>query len=425
MAERERVILIGGGFGGLQAARGLAGQAVDVTLIDRNNYHLFQPLLYQVATAAISPADIAHPIRAVFRRAPNIRVLMAEVTGIDVAARQVTLHDDEVLAYDSLIVASGATHAYFGHDDWAAHAPGLKTIGDALALRSRFLRAFELAERTSEPARRQQLLTFVIIGAGPTGVELAGAIAEIARSVLPGEFRSIRAEDTRILLLEAGPRPLSAFPEPLSAAAREQLERLGVEVRCGQPVAEVAAGRVTVGGEPIAAECIFWAAGVAASPLGGLLGAAVDRVGRVLVTDQLALPDHPEVMVIGDLASVRDRLGQPVPGVAPAAMQMGRYAARRILARRVGHRVEPFVYRDKGSLAVIGRGAAVASLAGRQLRGPMAWLAWLGIHIWFLIDFRNRVLVMLQWAWDYLDVQRGARLITVLRPTPPPIEDEP
>lgn len=424
MAERERVVIIGGGFGGLQAARGLAGKPVDVTLVDRNNYHLFQPLLYQVATAAISPADIAHPIRAVFRHARNIRVLMAEATAIDVEARQVTLHDGEVLAYDSLIVASGATHAYFGHDDWAAHAPGLKTVGDALAMRGRFLRAFELAERTADPERRRALLTFVVIGAGPTGVELAGAIAEIARNVLPAEFRTIAADEARILLLEAGPRPLAAFPESLSGAAGEQLAQLGVEVRCGEPVTAIEDGRVAIGDEVIAAECIFWAAGVSASPLGRLLGAPVDRAGRVIVTEQLALPDHPEVMVIGDLASVKDPLGKPVPGVAPAAMQMGRYAARRLLDRRVGNRVEPFRYRDKGSLAVIGRGAAVASIGGRHLRGPVAWLAWLGIHIWFLIDFRNRVLVMLQWAWDYFDVQRGARLITVLKPTPLPTEEE-
>ena len=425
MAERDQVIIIiGAGFGGLQAALRLAGKPVDVTVLDRSNYHLFQPLLYQVATASLSPADIACPIRTVLRKATNTRILMAEAQAIDVTARTVRLHDGEALEYDSLIVATGATHAYFGHHDWAQHAPGLKTIADALAMRSRFLRAFEKAERETDSERRKALLTFAIIGAGPTGVELAGAIAEIARRELPREFRTIRPKDTRVLLLEAGPRPLSTYPEALSVAAKQQLEKLGVEVRCGDAVTDLQAGRISLGKETIAAECIFWAAGVAASPLGQQLGAPLDRAGRVEVTNQLALADHPEVMVIGDLAKVSDRQGKPVPGVAPAAMQMGRYAAQRILARRVGNPVEPFAYRDKGSLAVVGRGAGVANLFGRQLSGLIAWLAWLAIHIYFLIGFRNRLLVMLEWAWAYLGVYRGARLITVLKPTPSPLQAE-
>lgn len=404
------VVILGGGFAGLRCARALRGAPVRITLIDRSNHHLFQPLLYQVATASLSPSDIASPIRSILKRQKNLEVWMGEAVDVDVDRRVVVLRDGEV-PYDYLVVATGVTHAYFGRDDWAPYAPGLKTVDDALEIRRRFLLAFETAEREADEAARRRLLTFVIVGAGPTGVELAGAMAEIARQVMPREFRSIDTTMARILLVEGADRVLPGYAPSLSAKARRQLERLGVEVRTGARVTEIEEGAVWIGDERIEAGNVFWAAGVAASPLGARLGAEVDRAGRVKVAPDLSVPGHPEVFVAGDLAAV-EQGGRPVPGVAPAAMQMGRHVARAIRADLEGRPRPVFRYFDKGSLATIGRAAAVAEIAGLKLSGLVAWLVWVFVHILYLIGFRNRLVVMVQWAWAYLMYQRGVRLIT-------------
>jgi NADH dehydrogenase len=408
------VVVIGGGFAGLAAVRGLRKAPVAITVVDRRNHHVFQPLLYQVATAGLSAPDIAAPIRHILRGQRNATVILAEVTGFDLRAQEVRLADG-ALRYDFLVVAAGAGHSYFGHDEWARSAPGLKTIEDAVEIRRRVLLAFERAEREEDPARRAQWLTFAVIGAGPTGVELAGALAEIARHTLRGEFRRIRPRDSRIVLLEGADRVLPPYPPDLSEKAGAQLAALGVEVRTGAKVTGVDAEGVLLGGERVAARTVLWAAGVAASPLGRMLGKC-DRAGRVEVEPDLTVPGHPEVYVAGDLAAIAPG-GTPVPGVAPAAMQMGRHAARNVVRALEGQPRRAFVYVDKGSLATIGRKAAVADLRGRHLSGLLAWLAWIGIHIFFLIGFRNRVVVMFEWALAYLTYARSARI--VLEPPAP------
>jgi NADH dehydrogenase len=416
--ETPHVVVIGGGFGGLYAARTLARVPVRVTVVDRRNHHLFQPLLYQVATAALNPSDIAYPIRSVLRRQKNTRVLLGNVLGIDATARTIHLDVGE-LAYDYCIVATGATHSYFGHDEWETRAPGLKTIEDALEIRRRVLYAFEAAEREARPEARRSWLTFVIVGAGPTGVEVAGTLAEVAHHTLARDFRHIDPAQARVILVEGAPRVLTTYPPELSEKAQRQLEHLGVHVRLGCQVTKIDASGVTCGGEQIEARTVIWGAGVRASPLGKSLGAPLDRVGRVQVTPYLTVPGHDELLVIGDLAAaVSD--GKPVPGVAPAAMQMGRYAARSIARTIAGKPREPFHYRDKGSLATIGRKAGIADFGRVRLSGFLAWLAWLLIHIFFLIGFRNRVLVLIEWAWAYVTYERGARLIT--GEVPPPAE---
>jgi len=408
--RRPRVVIIGGGFGGLYAARALRNARVDVTLVDRRNFHLFQPLLYQVATASLNPGDIASPLRNILRRQKNARIWLAEAKSIDVAGRRVLL-EDGTLEYDYLILATGATHAYFGHAEWERFAPGLKTVEDAFELRRRFLLAFEKAEREPDPAKRRELTTFVIVGAGPTGVELAGAMAEIAQKVMPREFRAVDTKATRVLLLEGADRVLPAYPEALSTKARRQLEKLGVEVRTSSFVTDIDEGCVRIGDERVAACNVFWAAGVAASKLGASLGVPLDKAGRVLVEPDLTIPGHREVFVIGDLAhAVQD--GGMVPGVAQGAMQGGRFVARTIENDLRGKDRGIFRYRDKGSLATIGRAAAVADFGSLRISGFIAWVVWVFIHILYLIGFRNRAIVMMQWAWAYLTYQRGIRLIT-------------
>jgi NADH dehydrogenase len=404
-------VIIGGGFGGLYAARALRQARVRLTIVDRRNHHVFQPLLYQVAMAALSPGDIASPIRWILRRQSNVEVLLADVRAIDQARRQLVLADGE-LSYDYLIVASGATHAYFGHDEWRAVAPGLKTLEDALDIRRRVLLAFERAEREADPVRREPLLTFVVIGGGPTGVEMAGALAEMSRQSLARDFRHFDPSSARIILLEAGPSILSTFPEPLREAARADLARLGVNVRTGAAVTEVAAGHVAIASEIIAAETVIWAAGVAASPLGATLGVPLDRAGRVLVEPDLTVPGSRTVFVIGDLASLTGVDGKPLPGVAQVAMQMGKHAARNVLRGIEQQPYRPFVYRDLGNMATIGRASAVADFGWMRLRGYLGWLAWLFVHVLNLIGFRNRLVVMVQWAWSYFSYQRAIRLIT-------------
>jgi NADH dehydrogenase len=407
--SRPHVVILGGGFGGLKAVRGLAHAPVRVTLVDRANHHLFQPLLYQVAGATLSGPDISAPLRHIVRRQANITVWMEEVTGIDVAVRHVQA-GRQTIGYDYLVVATGSTHAYFGHDAWEKDAPGLKTMNDALAIRRRILSAFEAAEREPDPARRAEWLTFVIVGAGPTGVELAGTLAEIAHHTLPREFRIAHPRDARIHLVEAGPRVLSAMPESLSAIAQRKLESMGVEVHAGAEVTGIDATGARMGDQRIAARTVLWAAGIAASPLGAQLGVERDRAGRVKVAPDLSLPDHSEVFVIGDLAWV-EQDGQRVPGVAPAAKQMGAHAARAIRDRIAGASVQPFRYRDYGSLASISRSSAVVDLRGLKLSGFIGWMFWLFAHIFFLIGFRNRLAVMWNWAWSYVTWQRGARII--------------
>jgi NADH dehydrogenase len=410
MSAHPQVVILGGGFAGLYAARALGRAPVDVTVIDRRNYHLFQPLLYQVATAALNPSDIAAPIRHVLRRQRNCRVLLAEATAVDVPGRRVVLADGE-LAYDYLIVATGATHSYFGHDAWAEFAPGLKSIEDALEIRRRVLLAYEAAERATDAEVRRAWLTFVVVGAGPTGVELAGALSEIARHALEDDFRTIDPEDARVVLVEAGPRVLAAFPDPLPAKAVEQLRRLGVEVRTGTAVTAIDAAGVTLGAERIEARTVLWAAGVAASPLARSLGAPLDRAGRVRVTPALTIPDHPEVFVTGDLA-VHEQDGAIVAGLASIAVQEGPHAAANIVHAIRGEPLVPFHYKDRGTLATIGRAAAVCNFGRVKLTGLVAWLAWLFVHIFLLIGFRNRFVVLFSWAWTYLTYERGARLIT-------------
>ena len=410
---RPRLVVIGGGFAGLWATRALAGAAVDITLVDRANHHLFQPLLYQVATAGLSAPDIAAPLRQILRDQANVRVLMAEVSGIDIAARQVMLADGQGLGYELLLVASGATHAYFGHDDWAPHAPGLKTLDDALLIRRRLLLAFERAEAAPTRQEQQAWLHFAVVGGGPTGVELAGTLAEIARHTLRQEFRRIDPRQARVRLIEAGPALLASFPAQLQARTRAQLEGLGVEVSCGRPVADISAQGYRLGEDFVPCRTVLWAAGVAASPLGALLGAERDRAGRVKVNTDLTLPGHPEVFVAGDLAALTQANGRPVPGVAPAAKQMGRHVAAAIRARLRGATggAKPFVYADYGNLATIGRMAAVVDLRGWQFSGLLAWWFWLAAHLFFLIGFRNRISVLINWAWAYWTYQRGARIV--------------
>jgi len=411
-ARRPHVVILGAGFGGLNAAQGLRRAPVDVTVVDRRNYHLFQPLLYQVATAALSPAQIAMPIRHILKRQTNTTVLMEKVEGVDVASRLV-ITESRRIPYDYLVIATGARHAYFGHDEWAVNAPGLKTIGDATEIRGRILAAFEKAEVSEDEAVRRKLLTFVIVGGGPTGVELAGAIVELARKAIVRDFRHIDSSTSRVVLVEAGPRLLTAFPEKLSQSAKAQLEKLGVEVRLGHAVTQCDEhGVVLADGETIGSGCVLWAAGVMASRAAKWLGAEADRAGRVIVNDDLSVPGHPEILVLGDTALVKDK---PVPGVAPGAKQMGRYAARLIKARLAGQPIKPFRYIDYGNLATIGRAAGVADFGWLRLSGPLAWLLWLCAHLWFLVGFRNRIIVFLDWAWAYASFDRGARLITERR----------
>jgi NADH:ubiquinone reductase (H+-translocating) len=409
-----RVVIIGGGFGGLYAAKALRRAPVEVVLLDRRNYHLFQPLLYQVATAALNAADIAEPIRRVLRRHKNTRVLLAEATSVDVDRRCVNLVDGTI-SYDYVIVATGATHSYFGHDEYARVAPGLKSIEDALEMRRRVLLGYEAAERTPDPAVRRACLTFVVVGGGPTGVELAGALAEIARHSLKDDFRAIDPSEAKVVLVEGLPRVLTAFPEELSAKARTQLERLGVDVRTKTMVTNVDAHGVTLrhdqGEKRLAARTVLWAAGVSASPLAKSLGAPLDKAGRVQVNRDLTIPGHPEVFVIGDLA-ILEQDGKPVTGLAAVAAQEGPHAAKNVLRAIEGQPLEPFHYLDKGTLATIGRAAAVAHFGRVKLSGLVAWLMWLFVHIFLLIGFRNRFLVMFSWAWTYLTFDRGARLIT-------------
>ena len=406
-----RVVIVGGGFGGLQAARQLRNAPVRVTLVDRKNHHTFQPLLYQVATAGLSPGEIAAPIRWVLRSQKNVEVLLGEVTGFDLQRKVVKLSEEE-LAYDYLIVAAGARHAYFGHDDWEAMAPGLKTIEDATEIRRRVYLAFELAERDAARGAPPKELNFVVVGAGPTGVELAGTLAEIARNVLANEFHSIDPKHTRILLVEGGPRVLPSYPEALSHSAERQLQRLGVEVRTSTLVTGMEPGRVRFGDTWETAAVTLWAAGVAASPLGKLLDGSTDRAGRVHVQDDLSIAEHSTVFVIGDLAALNDANGALLPGVAQVALQQGTAASKNILHLLRSEATQPFHYHDKGSMATIGRAAAVMYSGKLQLSGFLAWMAWLFIHILFLIGFRNRLMVMIQWAWSYITYERGARLIT-------------
>ena len=418
----HRVVIVGGGFGGMNAALGLARAEASVTLVDRRNFHLFQPLLYQVATGGLSPADIASPLRAVLKRQRNTRVLHADVTGIDARRKTISTEAGE-LAYDTLILATGVRPDYFGHEDWKAHAPGLKTIEDATRIRARILRAFERAEREEDPTARSKWMTFVIVGGGPTGVELAGAVAELARHTLRRDFRRIRSGDARVLLVESAPSLLGTFPDPLPAAARKALEKIGAEVACNVRVERIDERSLTLRDvergthSVVESETILWAAGIRASGLGAVLarttGVETDRLGRVCVEPDLSVPGHPEIYVIGDLAYLQWRDGRPLPGVAPVAMQQGRYVARAIRSRTSGRAVAPFRYRNRGALAVIGRAAAVADL-GRRLRfsGYPAWWLWLIVHIMYLVEFENRVLVFVHWAFSYFTRKRGARLIT-------------
>jgi len=404
--NRSRIVILGAGFGGLYAARALRHADADITVVDRRNFHLFQPLLYQVATAALNPSDIAAPIRSILRRQKNVSVILGEAKRVDTKRRVVVLGDGEV-AYDYLVVATGATHSYFNHPEWEGDAPGLKTIEDALEIRRRVLLAFEEAERETDPERQRAWLTFVIVGAGPTGAELAGALSEIARQTMLRDFRRINPSSARVILVEGKERVLPAYPPDLSAKAEAQLERLGVEVMTNAVVTSLNDREVCIGDKTIPSRTVLWAAGVQASPLAKSLDAPLDRAGRVIVNPDLTIPGHAEVFVIGDLAAVPD-----VPGVAPAAIQEGLHAALNIERALGGQPLRAFHYRDKGSLATIGRAAAVAEVGRVHLSGFVAWMAWLCIHIFYLIGFRNRLLVLLQWAWAYVTFQRGARLIT-------------
>jgi NADH:ubiquinone reductase (H+-translocating) len=412
MSNSNRVLIIGGGFAGLEAAKSLARVPVEITLLDRQNHHCFQPLLYQVATATLSPADIAWPIRGILSRQRNVRVLMANVRGI-AADRRVVHTNGGDFPYDQLVVATGAAHAYFGHEEWAPHAPGLKRIEDATHIRRRILIAFERAELAADPARREALMTFVVVGGGPTGVEMAGAIADMARGALPRDFRNADPARARVMLVEAGPRVLAAFPEALGRYAQTALERRGVEVITGAAVTDIGPGRVSIGDRSIDAGAVIWAAGVAASAAADWLGAERDRAGRVRVAPDLTLPGRPEIFVIGDTAAVRNEDGRLVPGIAPAAKQMGRYAASVIAARVTGKAAPgPFRYRHQGDLATIGRKAAVVRLRHLTLTGFLGWAFWGLAHVYFLIGLRNRIAVAFSWAWDYVTFGRRARLIT-------------
>lgn len=406
-----RVVIVGGGFAGIHAAKALAKEPVKLTLIDRKNHHTFQPLLYQVALGVLSPAEIASPIRTVLKRVKNAEVLLGNVTGFDLEKRYVKM-DDLELPYDYLIVAAGATHAYFGHPEWERIAPGLKTIEDATDIRRRVLLAFEIAERESLAQGKHRDLNFVVIGAGPTGVELAGAISDISRRYMEQEFRGIDPRQARVILLEGSPRVLPTFPEDLSASAEKQLSELSVEVRTSTMVTNIEPNMVSVGDEKIPASVILWGAGVSASPLGKMLGGETDSAGRAVVNADLTVPGHPEVFVIGDLASAKSTDGKPAPGVAPAAIQMGKFAARQIQRSLEGQSHEAFSYINKGTLATIGRSKAVGDLGKLHISGLFAWLAWLFVHLLFLIGFRNRFMVMMEWAWAYITYNHSARLIT-------------
>jgi NADH:quinone reductase (non-electrogenic) len=420
------VVIVGGGFGGLYAAHALKRARVQVTIVDRRNFHLFQPLLYQVATGGLSPGDIASPIRAVLNRCRNAHVVLSEVVGFDVGNRQVLLSDGS-LAYDTLIVAAGVRHHYFGHTNWEGHAPGLKTTEEATEIRRRIFLAFEAAEREPDPERQRAWLTFVIVGAGPTGVELAGALSEIAHHTLKRDFRTIDTRAASIVLVEAADRVLPVYPADLSAKAAVALERLGVRLRTNAPVTAVGPGGITIRqhdrDEHIAARVVLWAAGIQASPLAGTLAektaARLDRAGRIIVEPDCTIPGHPEIFVIGDMSCFMHQTGTPLPGVAPVAMQQGRYVARLVAARLRGATLPPFQYANKGSMAVIGRHAAVADLGRLRFNGVLAWLAWLFIHLLYLVEFENRLLVLVQWAWNYLTWNRGARLITGPTKLPP------
>jgi NADH:ubiquinone reductase (H+-translocating) len=416
-ARRPQVVILGAGFGGINAAIGLGKADVDMTVVDRRNYHLFQPLLYQVATAGLSPAQIAKPIRHILRRQRNTTVLLDKVEAIDSDARLV-ITGSRRIPYDYLVIATGARHAYFGRDEWEDLAPGLKTIGDATEIRARILTAFEKAEVSQDAAERARLLTFVVVGGGPTGVELAGAIAELARKAIVKDFRHIDSSTARVVLVESGQRLLAAFPENLAASARRQLETLGVEVRLGHAVTRCDDhGVVLADGETIGSACVLWAAGVQASRAAKWLKVEADRAGRVIVGEDLSVPGHSRIFVIGDTALVKGAGGKPVPGVAPAAKQMGKYVARLIKARLAGKSIGPFRYADYGNLATIGRKAAVADLGRVRLTGFIAWLLWSFAHLWFLVGFRSRIIVFLDWAWAYATYDRGARLITERRST--------
>jgi NADH dehydrogenase len=410
--RRPRVVVVGGGFGGMEAIKALHGEEVDITLIDRSNHHLFQPLLYQVATAGLVPADIARPLREIFRDRPNVEVILSEVRRIDAAARRVVT-EDLVFEYDFLILATGSRHSYFGRPDWEKFAPGLKSLADALNIRQRLLTAFEIAEKAVDPAERTSALTFVVVGGGPTGVEMAGAISEIARLTMTRDFRRIDPSKARVLIVEGAPRVLAGFAEDLSASAKRQLEQIGVEVRENVTVTDVNADGVQLkGGEFIPARTVVWAAGNAASPLGKTLGVPVDRAGRVIVNEDLTVPGHPEIQAIGDMADFSHQTGKPLPGVSPVAIQGGQHAARNIIEVLAGGTPMKFHYFDKGSLATIGRNKAVADLHVIRFGGFFAWVAWAAIHIFFLVGFRNRLAVMSEWIYSYITFYRGSRLIT-------------
>lgn len=411
--DRRRVVIVGAGFGGLAAAKELGGSTFDVTAVDRHNYHLFQPLLYQVATAGLSPADIASPIRSILRAQKNIRVVLANVSGIDVV-KKVVIAEDRHIPYDILVLATGAQHAYFGHKEWSAHAPGLKRVDDATYLRRRILVAFEKAESELDETKRQALLTFVIVGGGPTGVEMAGAIAELARKALAADFRHIDPRSARVILVQAAPRVLPSFPAALSDRALEALKRLGVEVQLDQSVTACDAGGVSLGEQHVRAATIIWAAGVMASPAGQWLDSETDAAGRVKVGADLSVPGHPEIFVIGDTACCFGADARPLPGVAPVAKQQGEFVGRLLKARFRGRELGGFRYRDFGMMATIGRKSAVAQLGPVRLHGMPAWLLWSAAHIYYLIGFRNRIAVVLNWMWNYVTFQSGTRLITGL-----------
>jgi NADH dehydrogenase len=409
---RPHVVIVGGGFGGLTAAQSLASAPVRVTLLDRTNHHTFQPLLYQVAMAGLSPSEIAQPIRAILRGQPNVTVLMGEASSIDLEARTVLLTDGDSLSWDFLVIACGVETSYFGHDDWASAAPGLKSLGDAIDIRERVLGAFERAEREASRERREELLGFVVVGGGPTGVELAGALAELAKFVLDRDFRRIDPSAAKVHLLEGGPRLLPSFPPDLSESAVAQLHELGVVVRTGATVTSIEPNCVLLGDERIACSIVLWAAGVRAVRLTNTLGVSLDKMGRVMVDKDLTVPGQPRAFVIGDAARLDDKGGQPLPGVSPVAMQQARTVGRSIRRLLVGKDALAFEYIDKGSMATIGRRRAVAMLDRMHMTGFLAWMAWLLVHIWYLIGFKNRVVVMITWAWSYFTYRRGARLIT-------------
>lgn len=412
MENDPRVVIIGGGFGGLWAATALANKPVSVTLIDRKNHHVFQPLLYQVATSVLSPGEIAQPLRRILHDAKNVEVLLGEVTGFDNDNKSVKLEDGSTVSYDYLIVAAGARHSYFGHDDWETSAPGLKTLEDAVEMRRRILLAFELAEREAYLKGEHRQLNFVVVGGGPTGVELAGAIADIARQALAKDFKKIDTRKTKVILFEGSDRVLGTFSPDLTDSAKKQLESLGVEVRLNSFVTDIAPGKVKVGDDWIECDVVLWATGVAASPLGKKLGVETDKAGRVFVEPDLSLKDHMDIFVIGDMASIKQEDGSPVPGVSPAAMQMGTATAKNILAELKGRERTKFTYVDKGTMATIGRSKAIADVFGLKLKGFIAWMFWLFLHVFFLIGFRNRFAVMFEWFWAYLTRERSARLIT-------------